>query len=80
MALDGLTDQLLTDGIAPGGVDVVDARSADSFQQFSGSSGVDPLDGDASKAQPGDLQAGFSQCNILHILSSPPAYFTDGKP
>ena len=67
-ALDGLPDELLTDRVAPGGVDVVDPGGEHRVQQGPCLRGADPLDGDAAKSQAGDLQSGPAKCNVLHVL------------
>ncbi len=67
-ALDGLADELLADRVAPGGVDVVDARGLHRVQQLFRRLGVDALNGDAPQSHPGNLQAGFAQRNVFHVL------------
>ena len=59
-ALNGLADELLADRVAPGGVDVVDARSLHRVQQFFRRLGVNALNGDAPQSHPGDLQTGLA--------------------
>ncbi len=67
-ALNGLADQLLADAVAPGGVDEIDARSFHRVQELSRRLRIDALDRDAPQTHPGDLQPGFSQCKVFHIL------------
>ena len=70
-ALDGLTNQLLADRVAPGGVDEVDPRGLHRVQQRPGLAGVQPLDGDAPEAHAGHPQAGPAQNHIFHIILPP---------
>ena len=66
-ALDGQTDALLADAVAPGGVDVIDPRRLHGVQELLCRLRVDALDGDAPQAHAGHPQAGFAQSNVFHV-------------
>ena len=65
-ALQTIAQIFLADGVAPGGVDVVDAAFQQPQHQASGALGVNTLDGNAAEAHPRDFQAGFSQNSVFH--------------
>ena len=69
-ALQGIAQILLADGIAPGGVDVVDTGIHQLMHQLFGAFGVDALDGDAAQTNAGNVQSGFAQNTIFHRDSS----------
>ena len=69
-ALQRITQILFADGIAPGGVDVVDTGIHQLMHQLFGAFGVDALDGDAAQTNAGNFQSGFAQNTIFHRDSS----------
>ena len=68
-ALQGVAQVLLADGVAPGGVDVIDPRLHQLPDESLGPLRIDALDGNAAEAQPGHPQARFAQNTIFHIVS-----------
>ena len=70
-----LADVAFADGVAPGGVDVVDSGVLHGQHQLSCAGGVDLLNGDAAEAQTGDLQAGFSKDPVFHMYASKGCFF-----
>ena len=69
-ALQCIAQIFFTDGIATGGVDVVDTGIHQLMHQLFGSFGVDALDGDAAQTNAGNVQPGFAQNTIFHRDSS----------
>ena len=69
-ALQAVADVFLADGIAPGGIDVVDARLQQPVHERFGALRVNALNGDAPKAQPGDFQTCFAQYSVFHLSRS----------
>ncbi len=65
-ACQAVAQVFLADGVAPGGVDVVDPGLRQPLHQIPGTLPVDALDGDAAEAQTGDPQSGFAQCDVFH--------------
>ena len=66
-ALQRRAQVLLGHGIAPGGVDVVDAVLLQLVHHGAGVFRVGPLDGDAPEGEPGDVQAGAAERDVFHI-------------
>ena len=69
-ALQAVADVLFADGIAPGGIDVVDARLQQPVHKRFGALRVNALNGDAPKTQPGDFQTCFAQYSVFHLSRS----------
>ena len=69
-SLQAIAKVFLADGIAPGGIDIIDTGVHKLVHQLTGALSVDSLDGDAAKAQAGDLQASLTQYSVFHICSS----------
>ena len=59
-ALQTVAQVFLADGVAPGGVDVIDAGVLQKVHQLPGALPVDALDGNAAEAHAGNGQAGFA--------------------
>ena len=66
VAFNGLTDQFLTDGIAAGGVNVIDAGCTDSVHQFQRLGSINALDGNAAETHTGNLQTTAAESNVFH--------------
>ena len=69
-ALQSVAQIFLTDGVATGGIDVVDAAVGQTVDEGLGALGVDALDGDAAEAQGRDGKAGAAQSLIIHDFPS----------
>ena len=65
-ALQGVAKVFLRNGVATGRVYVVDAHVLHFMHQYTGTFRIDALDGDTTKAQMRNLQAGFSKCIIFY--------------
>ena len=69
------TDVLLGDGVATGGVDIVDALGLQPVHQTLGAFCVNFLNRNAAEAQTGNLQAGLAQYTIFHVCYLRNFYF-----
>ena len=64
--LQGLPDPGLADGIATGGIDIINAGILQGFQQFPGTGLVDALNGDTAKPQSGNPQPSAAKGSVSH--------------